>query len=373
MAASVRTGVQIAETEEEKRAVYRLRYDVYVEEMGRYRGIADHENRLLVEPEDDTGRIFYAAEDGEVVGTVRISYGCDAPFSRRQIEQYSLAPFLAEVPREAMTVGERGMVARRLRGSDLLLRMMHHTLRSGNKKRIQLGFGACEPHLLNLYLSLGNRTFSRRNINSSEAGYLIPLVFVPEDIAYLRSIGSPLLEHLQDFGEDARIPPCINRIMAEGSAVMSRRLTSSSDYWGKVHGALSELEESRISALDGMTEKEAERFLNKSTIIECSAGDRLLKKGGVARNMFVVLDGTLEVRDGERLVRVLGPGDVFGEMAFLLEQPRSMDVYAATDGIRVLSLSESTLRKMIASDPEVTANLLLNVSKMLCLRLLKSA
>ena len=50
-----------------------------------------------------------------------------------------------------------------------------------------------------------------------------------------------------------------------------------------------------------------------------------------------------------------------------------MDVYAATDGVRVLSLSETTLRKTIDSDPEVAAKLLLNISKMLCLRLLKNA
>ena len=48
--------------------------------------------------------------------------------------------------------------------------------------------------------------------------------------------------------------------------------------------------------------------------------------------MFVVLDGNLEVRAEQTLIRVLSPGDVFGEMAFLLEQPRSADVYAATDG-----------------------------------------
>ena len=35
--------------------------------------------------------------------------------------------------------------------------------------------------------------------------------------------------------------------------------------------------------------------------------------------MFVVLDGTLEVRDGDRLLRVLGPGDVLGEIAFLVD------------------------------------------------------
>ena len=33
----IRSGFHLAETEEEKLAVYRLRYDIYVEEMGRYR------------------------------------------------------------------------------------------------------------------------------------------------------------------------------------------------------------------------------------------------------------------------------------------------------------------------------------------------
>ena len=131
--------------------------------------------------------------------------------------------------------------------------------------------------------------------------------------------------------------------------------------------------ENQISPLDGLSEEEAVRCLGRSSIIECKSGDRVLKKGGVARNMFVVLDGTLEVKDGDTLIRVLGPGDIIGEIAFLLERPRSMDVYAATDDVRILSLSESTRRKMIASDPEFAAHLLLNISKVLCMRLLKPA
>ncbi len=58
-------------------------------------------------------------------------------------------------------------------------------------------------------------------------------------------------------------------------------------------------------------------------------------------------------------------------MAFLLERPRSKDVYAATDGVCMRSLSEATLRQLIKSDPAIAAHLLLNISKMLCLRLLK--
>jgi hypothetical protein len=365
------THIAIAETEDEKRAVYRFRYDVYVKEMGRYQTTADHEQRMLVEDCDAHSRIFYATEDGNVVATLRLTWGGDAPLPSRMIEQYHLAPFLAELPPAAIAVGERGMVTPRLRSSDLFLRLIGSSFRFVNERRIQLCFGDCEPHLLNLYLGLGYRTYSKKNVNSAEAGYLIPIVYVPEDIAYLRPLNSPLLEYLRDFGDDARVPACVERIVAEGSGVRSRRLMESAAYWAEVHGALSELQANRISAFDGLTEDDAARCLDRSTIIECSAGDHVLKKGGVARNLFVILDGTVEVRDGDRPLAVLGRGDVFGEMAFLLERSRTKDVYAVTDGVRVLSLSESTLRQMIKSDPAVAAHLLLNISKMLCLRLLK--
>lgn len=363
--------MHLADTAEEKEAVYRFRYDVYVEEMGRYADAADHENRRLVEPEDETARIWYAAQDGEVVATHRMSWGGDAPFSERLIDHYQLAPFLEELPSEAMAVGERGMVAPRLRGTPIFHELGRESASFIEENRIQLVFGVCEPHLLGMYLGQGCRTFAKKNINSSESGYLIPIVTVVEDVDYLRRIGSPTAGFTRDWGDDARIPACVGRLI-DSSGVTSQRLSAPEEYLGQVNDALRELAENRLSALDGLSDEEAERALGKSNIISCAAGDRVLKKGGVARNMFVVLDGTFEVRDGDHLIRVLSPGDVFGEMAFLLERPRSADVHAATEG-RILSLSEGTLRKAIASDSEVAAQLLLNVSKMLCYRVLQSA
>jgi hypothetical protein len=367
----VRKGFHTAETDEEKLAVYRLRYDVYVEEMGRYRGVADHGRRLLVEPEDATARIFYGAPEGEVVATSRFSWGGDALFSARQVEAYQLAPFLAEVALEAIVVAERGMVLPHLRGGPTFAQLQARSRRFIQEKRIQLIFGACEPHLLPLYMGRGARPYVRHNINSPEAGYLIPIVTVVEDIAYLRTIGSPIAANAIDYGADARIPACVERLINQ-AGVLSQKLSTADAYWGEVQRAIGDLAKDRPSALDGLCEDEAARCLGHSNVIECAAGDRVLKKGGVARNMFVVLDGTLEVRDGDQLLRVMSAGDVFGEIAFLLEKPRTADVYAATDGVRVLSLAEGTIRKLIESDPSVAAQLLLNISKILCLRLLQS-
>lgn len=362
--------IGLAETEAERQAIYRLRYDVYVEEMGRYRGVADHDRRMLYEDVDAQSRISYIEMDGDIVATARLTWGGDAALPQRMIDQYSLSPFLAELPAAAIAVGERAMVRPHLRGTDLLLKLMCNGISWMNEHRIQLIFGDCEPHLLNLYLGLGQRTYSRTNINSPEAGYLIPIVTVVEDIEHFRRVGSPLLPYLRDFGADARVPACIQRAFAGGTAVAPRVQARSSEYWADVHGALSELEASRISALDGFTDDEAARCLEKSSIIECRTGDRVLKKGGVARNLFVVLEGTLEVRDGDAVEAPLAAGDVFGEMAFLLERPRSRDVFAATNA-RILSLSEAQLRTLIASDPAIAAKLLLNISKMLCLRIVR--
>jgi hypothetical protein len=225
-------------------------------------------------------------------------------------------------------------------------------------------FGCCEPHLLPMYIAMGQRPYADRNINSTEAGYLIPLVTFVPDVEALRGVG--------DATPSSELPRCVEQAISGGGTVTSHLLNAPHEYWSEIRRALDELHAQRISAFDGFSDDEAARCIARSNIIECDAGDRVLKRGGVARNMFVVLDGTLEVRDDERIVGVLSPGDAFGEMAFLLERPRAFDVIAATDRARILSLSEGALRKMIAEDSVVAAKLSLNVAKMLCVRLIKA-
>lgn len=94
------------------------------------------------------------------------------------------------------------------------------------------------------------------------------------------------------------------------------------------------------------------------------------KKGRAAKNLFIILSGTLELRDHGLPVAALGPGDIFGETSFLLECPRIGNVYAVTHGVKVISLSEVELKKLITTDPTTATKLLLNISKLLCFRIL---
>jgi CRP-like cAMP-binding protein len=189
------------------------------------------------------------------------------------------------------------------------------------------------------------------------------VAFIPDADA-LRGVGPTT--------SPGELPRCVETVLARRGSVRSDALSPRDEYWSEIRRTFDELDAQQISAFDGFNDDETKRCIERSTIIECETGDRVLKRGGTARNIFVVLHGTLEVRDGDTIVNVLSAGDAFGEIAFLLERPRSFDVDAATDDTRILSLSEGALRKMIAEDATIAAKLLLNLSKMLCVRLIRA-
>jgi hypothetical protein len=263
---------------------------------------------MLIEAEDSTARLYYASDGERLIATMRHNWGGDAPFASRQVAQYRLAPFLASIPPGRIIVGERFMVAASQRGTDLIFRLFQTYLDFVNAHRIQLIFGDCEPHLLNLYLGMGFRTYAATNVNSAETGYLIPLVMVPEDMTYMRQIKSPLLNVLRDFGDDARVPAGLPGLLAAGGAVLSQTLTPGDVYQAEIEQAI-RLAQKSAHLFDGLSHDEQQRCLAKSNAIKCRFGDHLIKKGNVAQNMFVVLSGTLEVRDGERVIGVLRNAD----------------------------------------------------------------
>ena len=352
-----------ATTAAEVEAVQRLRYAVYVEEMHRYDSALGAAEGLFAEPEDETGLLFFARDGDQVVAATRLSWGGDG-FSSRQIDQYQLKPFLAELPAEVIGVGERATVLPTHRGTGVLDELIEHG-KAMIDRPVHVVFGCCEPHLLSLYLKMGQRTYARHNINSPTAGYLIPIIGFLPDAEALRGIG--------DATPPGEFAPCIAAVLGQDGRVRSEILSSPGEQWHEVRRILDELDAQRYSIFDGLTEHEAERCIAHSTIIDCDAGDRVLKRGGTARNIFVVLSGTLEVRDGDRIVAVLRAGDAFGELAFLLERTRTADVDAADDDTRILSLSERALRTMIDHEPTIAAKLLLNLAKMLCVRIIRTS
>jgi hypothetical protein len=350
-----------AETSTDREAAYQFRYQVYVQEMGRYHSTADHDRKMLIDPEDDHSVIYLARQGTQVVFTRRTTFGEDG-FSARQVAQYRLEPFLAQIPARLMCVSERMMAAPRLRGAPIM-----ETLREGlgqlmGERQVKIMFGACEPHLLARNLALGCHTYAQRNINSDDAGYLIPLItFLDGPDGLAQAIAGP--------GTEPVLPHLIQQVLAGTLGGASTAATDAESYWMLLRHHLDHLGETAVHAFSGFGEQELQRCLERSAIITCVAGDRLVKKGGSSDNLFVVLAGSLQVRDAGTVINSLTAGDIVGETAFLLGVPRQRDVIAVTDDVRVLALSDNAIRKLLTDQPALAAKLLLNLSKMLCHRL----
>jgi CRP-like cAMP-binding protein len=79
------------------------------------------------------------------------------------------------------------------------------------------------------------------------------------------------------------------------------------------------------------------------------------QKGGVG--FFVIVDGKARVEIKGKRVKILGPGDYFGEMALIDDGPRSAVVTADTDLCCVI-LTDFQFRKFVKEQPEVAWSLL---------------
>ena len=80
-------------------------------------------------------------------------------------------------------------------------------------------------------------------------------------------------------------------------------------------------------------------------------GDRLIRKGDAAHEVFFISSGSVEVAVGSRKVK-LGPGDFFGEMALLSGAPRSADV-TSLDYAQLFTLDDKDFSRFLGAHPEL--------------------
>ena len=94
-----------------------------------------------------------------------------------------------------------------------------------------------------------------------------------------------------------------------------------------------------------------------ATELDFDAGKVLMTQGALAHEMFVVLEGTLEVaRDGEPIAEI-GPGGIAGEMALLTHAHRHATVSAKTD-IKVLYIDGRSFQGVLEEAPSIAVKML---------------
>ncbi|WP_394824321.1 cyclic nucleotide-binding domain-containing protein [Pendulispora albinea] len=107
--------------------------------------------------------------------------------------------------------------------------------------------------------------------------------------------------------------------------------------------------------------------------LHLAPGDAIFREGDSAREMYVVLDGEVEVlkrsrRSRDVRVAILGPNDTFGEMSLIDVQARSATVRAVAH-TRLLRMASEDLDWLYRHDLKSYALITLNIARDLSRRL----
>jgi CRP/FNR family transcriptional regulator, cyclic AMP receptor protein len=123
----------------------------------------------------------------------------------------------------------------------------------------------------------------------------------------------------------------------------------------------------------GLSKDELEDVVSLSHERMVPAGEPLFREGDEGREMFVILKGTVglqkEAGEGEAWkVTQLGDGAVFGEMALLTNEPRSLSATAVSE-VQMLTLTRNDFERIVADSSPIACKMLRNIATVVSHRL----
>jgi serine/threonine-protein kinase len=102
----------------------------------------------------------------------------------------------------------------------------------------------------------------------------------------------------------------------------------------------------RVSLFSGFSDPELIRLLKICRTRNFEAGAYIFHEGEQGNSLYVLVAGKLEIRKEEngasRVLVEMHPGDCFGEMAIIDDEPRMADAVAATD-CTLIEVNESVI------------------------------
>ncbi|MBW2421769.1 MAG: cyclic nucleotide-binding domain-containing protein [Deltaproteobacteria bacterium] len=356
-----------AVSDDEKAKVYEFRYRVYVEELEIESPEADHSRRWLRDPADDYSTSFALLDDGEVMGLLRATLLSEVPDIEPYVEKYGLEPALGAFELSEICATSRFMLDSRLRGSTAVLRLVRGPYLTWQRRGVRLNYGDCSPHLVPFYEHMGFRRFGR-TFNDAAYGFKIPILMLVSDVAHFERVRSPFARLAKGVDQDHEARDWFERSYPDAVAPASAALLPEGEFLDLLATRLADDPVHALGLLRGLDRGEADRFLERATLIRAEAGDRILRQNEAGDTTFVLVSGVAEVMQDGRSIRLLGAGDPFGEIALLTGGRRSADVTARTDCEAVV-LSSGMLTGIAERDPVVGAKILLNLTRILALRL----
>ena len=195
----------------------------------------------------------------------------------------------------------------------------------------------CDPGHFSIYKRLGMRPVGP--LQKMPGGDThIPMIFIP-DQDYLSIIHSPVLPMLRGLDFNAYLPLCqwYYQLLRENSELQ----IGSAFYPDSVEDM-----DGQLAITEDLSRKGRETLLRNAMVIKCREGEILIKENDGGKAFGFVREGLVNVVIGSKTVVLLGKGDIFGEIAFILNSKRTAQVIAASPDTEVVLFNESAIKRL---------------------------
>lgn len=109
----------------------------------------------------------------------------------------------------------------------------------------------------------------------------------------------------------------------------------------------------------GLSKKQVESVAATARALTFNEGDAIIEKGDERSVGFYVLgSGSAEVTVDDQVVATYAPGDYFGEIALLTDQPARTATVTATSDAEVLGLTRWDFRALINAQPGIAVQIM---------------
>src|SRR6202040_957533 len=80
---------------------------------------------------------------------------------------------------------------------------------------------------------------------------------------------------------------------------------------------------SQISIFSGIEPKHLDEIAAKLRVVPVAAGETVFSEGGPGDSMNIIVQGVISIHKGDRVLKMLGQWEIFGEMALVDSSPRT--------------------------------------------------
>lgn len=347
----------------EKTEIYKLRYQVYVEEMGKATNHA--KGNQLYDELDDRSILLYVQTRETIVATARLTIATAADYSAELADIFQLHTFQAGFNDPNLLYGlcTKLAVKKEYRNSTALYLILSEVYKLLADQNILFWFGGCNPYLVPLYERLGFRRFAP-NFSDEGYGLLVPIILLVDDIEYLRIVRSPLYRQARKGKANPETARKFTELFPATRKVLNSRLTRPHDLWRllteKLGKPLTDIPAFQyLSLTDTMT------LLESSAVFSCKASDCLIEENTACHDLYIILSGRLSIQSAKQK-KTLEAGEVFGGISPQIKRLPS-DSIIALEASDLLVLPQQSLERyyypLLEAAATMTDNLLIQQEK----------